>query len=510
MSSSATDRRSRAAYRLELERVRVEAERRRREKLRRQAEPPIWTPNPGPQTLAVQSSADIIGYGGAAGGGKTDLMVGLALTEHRKAIVFRRVFPLLRDVITRAKVITEGRRIGFNANEHLLTLADGRTLEFGAMQHVHNWENYRGRTHDLKCYDEATEFTEIQVRSSMAWCRTTIPGQRCRVILAFNPPATSEGEWVVRFFAPWLVPTHPRPAVPGELRRYATVDGEDIEVESGEPFDHDGETIYPLSRTFFPARLKDNPYQDTPAYRAILNSLPEPLRSQLLHGDMEAAAEPNPWQVIPTRWVQAAQARWAAREPEVRLTAIGLDVAHGGKDQTTIARRYGNYVAEVAAYPGRETPTGAAAAELVVPHHEGDAPINVDAIGYGASAHERLADKPPGGYGLPARAINFAERSEFKDRSGRFKATNVRAEAFWRLREALDPEGGDDLALPSDPELLADLCAPTYRITPAGIRIEEKSEIRARIGRSPDKGESVILAMLPPPPRIDYRLYSLT
>ena len=36
----------------------------------------IWRPLPGPQSMAYHSKADIIGYGGAAGGGKTDLAVG--------------------------------------------------------------------------------------------------------------------------------------------------------------------------------------------------------------------------------------------------------------------------------------------------------------------------------------------------------------------------------------------------------------------------------------------------
>ena len=34
---------------------------------------PVWLPQEGPQTTARDSLADIVGYGGAAGGGKTDL-----------------------------------------------------------------------------------------------------------------------------------------------------------------------------------------------------------------------------------------------------------------------------------------------------------------------------------------------------------------------------------------------------------------------------------------------------
>ena len=44
-----------------------------------------WTPEPSnrPQVEAYNSKADLLLYGGAAGGGKTDLLIGLALTQHR-------------------------------------------------------------------------------------------------------------------------------------------------------------------------------------------------------------------------------------------------------------------------------------------------------------------------------------------------------------------------------------------------------------------------------------------
>ena len=65
----------------------------------------------------------------------------------------------------------------------------------------------------------------------------------------------------------------------------------------------------------------------------------------------------------------------------------------------------------------------------------------------------------------------------------------------WRMRDALDPATGDDLALPNDPELLADLCSARYKVSASGVLIESKLEIKSRIGRSPDKGESTLLAL---------------
>jgi hypothetical protein len=461
-----------------------------------------WTPQPGPQTLAIESPADVTGYGGAAGGGKTDWLLGTALTRHRKSIVFRREFVQLRDVISRTKdILADSPDAGrFNGQSLTWRFDDGRSLELGAVQREDDWRKYRGRPHDFIGIDEATEFLENQVRGLLGWLRTTVTGQRCRIGLTFNPPTGPDGQWVVRWFAPWLDETHPNPAKPGELRWYATVGGEEKEVPDGTPFEDDGEMVYPQSRTFIPARLSDNPYQDTPEYRATLQSLPEPLRSQLLKGDFAAGTDLDPWQVIPTAWVKQAQARWRAQpKPPGPMTCIGLDVAHGGKDKTVIAPRHDHWFAPLQKFPGVATPNGISAAVLVVKAIQPPAFVNVDAIGYGASAAERLAEKGPVGFDLPAHAINVAARSEHRDKSGKYRMLNVRAEAYWRLREALDPESYQHLALPDDPELLSDLTSAKYEITTAGIKIEDKAEISARLSRSPDCGDAVALAMLPEP-----------
>lgn len=51
---------------------------------------PVWVPLVGPQSDALENMADITFYGGAAGGGKSDLLLGAALTEHTNSIIYRR------------------------------------------------------------------------------------------------------------------------------------------------------------------------------------------------------------------------------------------------------------------------------------------------------------------------------------------------------------------------------------------------------------------------------------
>ena len=439
-----------------------------------------------------------MGYGGAAGGGKTDLACGLALTAHERSIIFRREYPNLKGVLDRLHELIDGRG-KWNGQDKVYRLSNGKVIELGAVQYYEDVRKFRGRPHDLIVFDEATEFEERQVRFLSGWLRTTTEGQRCRVLLTFNPPTDTEGQWVVPFFAPWLDEEHPSPALPGELRWFATVDGKEVERPNGEPFEHDGETIQPLSRTFFPAKLADNPALARTGYGAQLQSLPEPLRSQLLFGDFRAGVQEDAWQLIPAKWVRAAVERWKARpKPDVPLTVAGVDVAHGGKDATVKADRFGDWVGTLKKWPGSQTPTGNAAASLVVKDHDPNAPMNVDAIGYGASCAERLAEAPPQGYGLRAKPINVAESSNHRDKSRRFKMINKRAEMYWRLREELDPDNDPTLCLPDDPELIADLTAPKYEITTRGIKIESKDDIKERIGRSPDCGDAVALTMLAP------------
>jgi hypothetical protein len=462
---------------------------------------PIWTPHPDnvPQGMAYQSDADITGYGGAAGGGKTDLLLGLAGTQHRKSIIYRWEFPLLRDIIERSREIfppSTGARL--NENTHVWRgLPGDRTLEFGAIHHINKLENHRGRPHDAKLFDEATEFPEKAVRFISGWNRTTVPDQRCRVVLAFNPPTTQEGLWVVRYFAPWLDPDHPNKAKPGELRWFVTVSEnnqfKDIEVGGPDPITIDGEERLPRSRTFIWAFLKDNPFLSRDReYEATLDNLPEPLRSQLKKGIFLFNTEDDPWQVIPREWLVMAHRRWESREqPDVKCTTIGCDIARGGKDRASIAKRYGNWFAPIACIPGSETPDGPTAAAFILREHEDDALINIDVIGVGGSVYDSVAPM-----NVTAQAVNFAGGSEHLDRSGKLKMRNKRAEAYWRLHEALDPEHGEELALPPDEELDQELLAHRYKVTPSGILIEEKEAVKSRIGRSPDKAEAVVLAML--------------
>ena len=230
--------------------------------------------------------------------------------------------------------------------------------------------------------------------------------------------------------------------------------------------------------------------------------MPEPLRSQLLHGDWKAGQLNDAYQLIPREWIKVAMVRWRPDGNSSALTSIGVDVARGGQDKTVIAKRYGHWFAPLETYAGVTTKTGQDVVTLFAPALVAGGYANIDVIGVGASAYD-LAK----GQHLNVNGINWAERSEATDKSGKLRFVNKRAEQCWRLREALDPDSGTELALPNDPELLADLCALRWRMQANGIRIESKDEIRMRLGRSPDAGDALILAYCKKNPRLGYGMY---
>lgn len=451
------------------------------------AEAPCWQPLPGPQTEAYESQADVLLYGGAAGGGKTDLLLGLAATKHRRAIVFRREFPQLKSIVDRGRDIFGD--VGVFNSQRMEWRLPGRVLELGATQHPGDERKYQGRPHDLKAFDEITHFLESQFRFLITWLRTSDPFQRTRVVAAGNPPTDAAGDWVLRYWGPWLDPHHARPARPGELRWYITEGMKDIEVESGASIVIDGEAVQPTSRTFIKARIENNPHLMASGYKAMLQALPEPLRSAYLEGKYDAAREDSPWQVIPAAWVLAAQARWT-EQPPCPMTTIGVDVARGGKDRTVLSARHGAWFAPTLAYPGESTPDGPGVAALVTAALTGPATVNVDVIGVGGSVYDHLK-----GNNVKVWPMNASEGSTATTRDGNLRFANKRAEWWWKMREALDPDHGEDLALPPDRELAADLTAPRWKLAARGIQVEAKEDIIKRVGRSPDKGDAAVYAL---------------
>lgn len=211
-------------------------------------------------------------------------------------------------------------------------------------------------------------------------------------------------------------------------------------------------------------------------------------------GEFHASDEDS---VIPLAWVEAAVERWyawdAAGRPAVDgRRVIGVDVARAGGDSTILAHRQGLLIASLEVHNREDTMQTTARVQAAAGAGEGAVPV-VDSMGVGGGVVDRLRELK-----VPVLAYTGAASTRARTRDGEWGFRNVRSAAYWRMRELLDPAFGAELALPDDDMLLADLTTPTWDVTsgvPPKIRVEPKDDVIARLGRSPDKGDAVVMAM---------------
>lgn len=457
-----------------------------------------WVPNPGPQTEAYYCKADVLLYGGEPGGGKSQLCLGLAFNEHKRTLVMRRQYGELDRLVEDALKI-HGSKNGFNGSPPpKLKISETQIIDFAAAHRVGDEQSQMGKGRDLLAIDEATHFAEQQIRFLMGWNRSEDPNQRVRTVLATNPPLTAEGLWVIKMFAPWLDPQYPFPAKQGELRWVISdEDGKDewVSGPGDSRTNSRGKVIRPTSRTYIPAKVSDNPYYAASDYERQLDAMPEPYRS-LLMGGFKTSFKDSPNQVIPTKWVTMAQERWTKLPPKhVPMCSIGVDASGGGDDPMILARRYDGWFDEMIEVPGKDIPVdraGAWCAGVVLSHRRDLALVVLDmGGGYGGPMYEHLIQNK-----VEVHRYKGAESSARRSRDGKMKFTNKRSAALWTFREALDPgqPGGSPIMLPGDSQLVADLTAPTFEVTPNGIKVESKEHVCDRLGRSTDRGDAVMMS----------------
>lgn len=475
-----------------------------------------WLPNAGAQAEAYLSKADVLLFGGRAGGGKSQLALGIGVNDAQTGIIFRRELSQTDGLERDGKIII-GNTASFNGTDLEWTWADGKSLKLGGMKAPDDWMGHAGRERDYMAFDEGGEFLEAQVASILAWLRAA-PGKRTRAVIGSNPPRTREGWWLIKWFGPWLDRTHALYPTPPGLLRWAiyVADGEDsqmIWVDGPGVHTHNGEEYTAKSYTFIPASLEDNHFRNTPEYRAQLQSLPEPLRSQLLYGDFWAGQKDAANQAIPSAWVLAAIARWTPKPPKgVPMCCIGVDCSGGGEDPMVQAIRHDAWFASLVKTPGHEIPAekaGSHAAGLVLANRRDGALIVVDlGGGYGGPLYEHLKDNldADAAYGPFVVGFKGAEGTERRSRDAKLRFVNKRSAAYWTFREGLDPDqpGGSPIALPDDPRLIAGLTAATFEVTPNGIKIEPKvvrdkngkviGGVRHKLGFSPDESDATVMS----------------
>ncbi|MFN3247699.1 hypothetical protein [Roseibium album] len=458
-----------------------------------------WKPQEGPQTDGYFCKADLMLYGGAAGGGKTDLIAGLSLFAHHRVAIFRDTLKSMKGLRDRMNSIMRDAGMGrITGNPPQWVGPDDRSIEFGHLGAPGAEEDWQGQPHDLKAFDEGAQLDPYKIMFVMGWLRSERPGQRCRAIIATNPPLGGQGDFLVEWFGPWLDPLHPRYGTvkPGELLYAVFIDEGDairtVWVDGPEPVEIEGKVRRPKSRTFIPAKLQDNKYYGED-YLAQLDQMAEPMRTALMTGDFMAARQDHEWQVIPSDWVELAFQRYDdgvdAGKP---MDVLSIDVAQGGKDKTVLQPLHGVRFEEAIIRKGEDTRDGAAVGSLAIKERRNNALMVIDATGgWGGDTIGFLERENE----IHVEKCVFSAQSGETARDSKIPFYNFRAQLYWRLREALHPKSGLGLAIKRSAAIKAQLTAHRWKLKGGKILIESKEEIKERVGSSPDEADAIVMGL---------------
>jgi hypothetical protein len=180
-------------------------------------------------------------------------------------------------------------------------------------------------------------------------------------------------------------------------------------------------------------------------------------------------------------WLEAASRREIPEEPDHEWEA-GVDVAGPGEDETVLVIRQGPVI-RYQQWWAKADPRGEVLAALR-PFGDRLKRIKVDTAGIGYYFAKHLEDN---GFAGKVAHVNVGAAPRQPE-----KFTNLKAEAYWGLRDRV--QAGDFAGL-RDQTTLSQLAGIRYRQTPRGqTEIESKVDARKRGVKSPDRAEAVMLA----------------
>ena len=252
--------------------------------------------------------ARVIGYGGAAGGGKSDslLAAGIIAGLSYPGInigYFRREYPQLEGpggAIMRSQELMSSWA-KWNGGQRRWTLPTKAVLQFCHCKDESDVYSYQSQQFDVLLFDEGTQFIRFIIRYMLTRNRATKPNVVPFAAIGTNPGGVGHG---------WFMAEFVEAGPPEQVHS--------VEVEPGRMETH----------IFIPAKLSDNEILEKrdPGYRATLEAQPETVRRQLLDGDWNAFAGQyfkdfrrdkhviEPFQ-IPAHWPRFGSMDWGYNDP---------------------------------------------------------------------------------------------------------------------------------------------------------------------------------------------------
>jgi Terminase large subunit, T4likevirus-type, N-terminal len=221
----------------------------------------VWRPNPGPQTEFLACPAREALFGGSVGGGKTDALLMCAASQsdnrNHRALILRRTFPMLRDLIERSHALFIPLGAEFNRQNSQWRFPSGAIIEFGFLDAAEDKYRYLGRQFSFIGWDELTSWPDDSAYIYLLSRLRAVEGSGLRLeVRATCCPGGPGHSWVRSRF------NIPNEGGASECRDVATG----------------------FRRVFVPARITDNPFLANTDYARQLEALPEASRKSLLLG----------------------------------------------------------------------------------------------------------------------------------------------------------------------------------------------------------------------------------
>jgi len=159
----------------------------------------------------------------------------------------------------------------------------------------------------------------------------------------------------------------------------------------------------------------------------------------------------------------------------------GLDVARYGDDSSVLCARKGRHLVSLHSWKKLSLMELVGRVQDILNNTEepfGD--LCCDSIGLGSGVIDRMLELD-----IPVRGVNVSESPALTDRYA-----NLRAELWDKTKDWFTQE----VQIPNDDSLIADLTAPRYSFNSSGkMIVESKAETKKRLGRSTDFADSLVL-----------------
>jgi hypothetical protein len=283
-------------------------------------QPVLWQPTPKQAEFLSCPAREVL-FAGSVGSGKTDAILMAALSQvnnpRHRALILRKSFPMLRDLIGRSHEMFLPLGARFNKQESMWHFPSSAIVEFGFLDADEDKYRYMGRQFSFIGWDELTTWpgdgTDAQgqpVSAAFIYMMSrlrAVEGSNLRLeIRATCTPGGVGHGWVK---SRWGIPN----------------DGSSSEV------------IDPATgfrRVFIKATIKDNPYLAGTSYAKSLEALPEAQRKSQLEGrwDVFEGAVFSEWNpaihVIESFEVPSEWSMWRGADDGYAAPACVLYFAH--------------------------------------------------------------------------------------------------------------------------------------------------------------------------------------